>query len=114
MFRRIWLASLLSNFGLLIQGVGSAWAMTQLDSAPQMVALVQSALMLPTMLFSLVAGNQSTSARPAFRVPARATTHSASGGWPRTASPKCTLSARPINAGSFPLAINHEDRPQRG
>jgi len=55
-FRRIWCASLLSNFGLLIQGVGSAWAMTQLTSAPQMVALVQSALMLPTMLFSLVAG----------------------------------------------------------
>jgi MFS family permease len=55
-FRRIWLASLLSNFGLLIQGVGSAWAMTQLSSAPQMVGLVQSALMLPTMLFSLLAG----------------------------------------------------------
>ncbi|MGZ3311641.1 MAG: MFS transporter, partial [Xanthobacteraceae bacterium] len=27
-FRRIWLASLLSNLGLLIQGVGAAWAMT--------------------------------------------------------------------------------------
>jgi MFS family permease len=55
-FRRIWLASLLSNFGLLIQSVGSAWAMTQLSAAPQMVALVQSAVMLPTMLLSLVAG----------------------------------------------------------
>ncbi|HXL30381.1 MAG TPA: MFS transporter, partial [Bradyrhizobium sp.] len=31
-FRRIWLASLLSNFGLLIQGVGAAWAMTQMTS----------------------------------------------------------------------------------
>ena len=29
-FRRIWLASLLSNLGLLIQGVGAAWAMTQM------------------------------------------------------------------------------------
>jgi MFS family permease len=56
-FRRIWVASLLSNFGLLIQGVGSAWAMTQLTSAPQMVALVQSAVMLPTMLFSLISGS---------------------------------------------------------
>jgi MFS family permease len=55
-FRRIWIASLLSNFGLLIQGVGSAWVMTQLTSAPAMVALVQSALMLPTMFFSLAAG----------------------------------------------------------
>ena len=31
-FRRIWLASLLSNLGLLIQGVGAAWAMTQMTS----------------------------------------------------------------------------------
>jgi hypothetical protein len=29
-FRRIWLASLLSNLGLLIQAVGAAWAMTQM------------------------------------------------------------------------------------
>ena len=27
-YRRIWLASLISNLGLLIQGVGAAWAMT--------------------------------------------------------------------------------------
>ncbi len=27
-FRRIWLASLVSNLGLLTQGVGAAWAMT--------------------------------------------------------------------------------------
>ncbi len=32
-FRRIWLASLLSNLGLLIQGVGAAWAMTQMPSS---------------------------------------------------------------------------------
>jgi MFS family permease len=57
LFRRIWIASLLSNFGLLIQGVGSAWAMTQLTTNPQMVALVQSAVMLPTMMFSLFAGS---------------------------------------------------------
>jgi Transmembrane secretion effector len=31
-FRRIWLASLISNLGLLIQGVGAAWAMTQMPS----------------------------------------------------------------------------------
>jgi hypothetical protein len=33
-FRRIWLASLLSNLGLLIQGVGAAWAMTQMTCPP--------------------------------------------------------------------------------
>lgn len=31
-FRRIWLASLLTNLGILIQGVGAAWAMTQMAS----------------------------------------------------------------------------------
>src|SRR5947207_6401321 len=51
-FRRIWLASLLSNLGLLIQGVGAAWAMTQMAASADKVALVQTALMLPIMLIS--------------------------------------------------------------
>ena len=55
-FRRIWLASLVSNLGLLIQGVGAAWAMTQMTSAADKVALVQTALMLPIMLISMPAG----------------------------------------------------------
>jgi predicted MFS family arabinose efflux permease len=55
-FRRIWLASLLSNLGLLIQAVGAAWAMTQMTSSADMVALVQTALMLPVMLISMPAG----------------------------------------------------------
>ncbi|RZN29415.1 MFS transporter [Bradyrhizobium sp. Leo121] len=55
-FRRIWLASLLSNLGILIQGVGAAWAMTQMTSAADKVALVQTALMLPVMLISMPAG----------------------------------------------------------
>src|SRR3546814_20620947 len=38
-FRRTWSASLFSNFGLLVQGVGAAWAMTELTSAADMVAL---------------------------------------------------------------------------
>ena len=56
LFRRIWLASLLSNLGLLIQGVGAAWAMTQMASSADKVALVQTALMLPIMLISMPAG----------------------------------------------------------
>lgn len=55
-FRRIWLASLLYNLGLMIQTVGAAWAMTQMTSSADMVALVQTAWMLPTMLLSLAAG----------------------------------------------------------
>lgn len=55
-FRRIWTASLVSNFGSLIQGVGAAWAMTQLTGRADMVALVQSATFAPLMLLSLPAG----------------------------------------------------------
>ena len=55
-FRRIWLASLLSNLGSLIQGVGAAWAMTQMTSSADKVALVQTALLLPVMLISMPAG----------------------------------------------------------
>ncbi|ABE37923.1 MFS transporter [Rhodopseudomonas palustris] len=56
LFRRIWLASLLSNLGLMINGVGAAWAMTQMASSADKVALVQTALMLPIMLVAMPAG----------------------------------------------------------
>lgn len=56
LFRRIWIASLFSNFGQLIQGVGAAWAMTQLTGRADMVALVQSATFAPLMCLSLIAG----------------------------------------------------------
>jgi MFS family permease len=56
-FRRIWTASLFSSFGQLILGVGAAWEMTKLaPNSPSMVALVQSAMMLPLMLVALPAG----------------------------------------------------------
>lgn len=55
-FRRIWISSLFSNFGQLILGVGAAWEMTRLSTSPGMVALVQSALMLPSMLVAVPAG----------------------------------------------------------
>lgn len=55
-FRRIWLASLLSNLGILIQGAGAAWEMTQMTSSAGKVALVQTALYLPVMLIAVPAG----------------------------------------------------------
>lgn len=55
-FRRIWIASLLSNFGQLFLGVGAAWEMTRLSNSPSMVALVQTAMMVPLMLVALPAG----------------------------------------------------------
>lgn len=56
LFRRMWGASLFSNFGQLVQGVGAAWAMTELTAKADMVALVQTASFLPMMLFALSAG----------------------------------------------------------
>lgn len=55
-FLAIWTASLVSNFGSLIQGVGASWLMTSIAPSADMVALVQAASSLPIMLFSLVAG----------------------------------------------------------
>ncbi|MCJ8156039.1 MFS transporter [Sphingomonas sp. LaA6.9] len=55
-FRRIWFASVLSNFGQLILGVGAAWEMTRLTTSASMVALVQTAMMLPLMLVAVPAG----------------------------------------------------------
>lgn len=55
-FRNIWLASLLSNLGFLMQGVGAAWAMTELTDSASMVALVQTATMLPVLLIAIPAG----------------------------------------------------------
>lgn len=55
-FRNIWFASLFSNLGQLILGVGAAWEMTHLTSSAAMVALVQTALMVPMMLIAVPAG----------------------------------------------------------
>lgn len=55
-FRAVWLASLVSNFGGLIQSVGSAWLMTSITTSDDMVALVQASTTLPIMLFSLLSG----------------------------------------------------------
>jgi len=55
-FATIWTSSVLSNFGQLILGVGAAWEMTRLVKSPEMVALVQSSLMLPMMLVAVPAG----------------------------------------------------------
>src|SRR5882724_2469501 len=55
-FRAVWLASLVSNFGGLIQAVAASWLMTSIAPSPVMVALVQASTTLPVMLFSLPAG----------------------------------------------------------
>lgn len=55
-FRMLWIATLSSNFGGLVQSVGAAWMMTTLTTSHSMVALVQSSVTLPIMIFSLTAG----------------------------------------------------------
>ncbi|HET9447992.1 MAG TPA: MFS transporter [Steroidobacteraceae bacterium] len=55
-FRGVWIASLLSNFGSLIQSVGASWMMLSIAPSADMVALVQASTALPIMLLSLVAG----------------------------------------------------------
>jgi len=55
-FAAIWTASLISNFGSLIQAVGAAWMMTSIAPSADMVALVQASTTLPIMLLSLPSG----------------------------------------------------------
>lgn len=55
-FRAVWVASIVSNFGMLIQSVGASWMMVSLGASPQMVALVQASTTLPVMLFALWSG----------------------------------------------------------
>jgi len=55
-FLAIWAASLVSNFGSLIQAVGASWLMTSIAPSPDVVALVQASSALPILLLSLPAG----------------------------------------------------------
>lgn len=55
-FRTVWIASMVSNFGGMIQSVGASWMMTTLTTSPALVALVKSSVTLPIMLLSLTAG----------------------------------------------------------
>lgn len=55
-FRRIWSTSLLSNLGQQMQVVAAAWAMFEISGEASLVALVQTAAMLPVMLLAIAAG----------------------------------------------------------
>lgn len=55
-FRLIWLATLVSNLGSLVQGVGAGWMMAELTPSHDMVALVQASTTLPIMLLAIPAG----------------------------------------------------------
>jgi len=55
-FRYLWTVTLVSNLGGVIQAVGAAWLMTQISNSHSMVGLVQAAITLPVVIFSLMAG----------------------------------------------------------
>ncbi|WP_246681504.1 MFS transporter [Candidatus Tokpelaia sp.] len=55
-FRNLWLTTLISNLGGLVQGVGAGWLMTLITSSHSLVGLVQGATTLPVVIFSLWAG----------------------------------------------------------
>jgi MFS family permease len=55
-FRLLWLATLVSNLGGLVQSVGAGWMMTTLTQSHNMIALVQASITLPIMVFSIAAG----------------------------------------------------------
>lgn len=55
-FRGLWLATLVSNLGGLVQMVGAGWLMATIAQSDDMVALVQASTTLPVMIFSVAAG----------------------------------------------------------
>ena len=56
LFRVLWIASVVSNVGTMMQEVGASWLMTELAPSPLMVALIQTAGALPVFLLSFAAG----------------------------------------------------------
>lgn len=56
LYRWLWIASVASNIGTWLQGVGASWLMTSLSSSASLVAFVQAATSLPMFLLSLPAG----------------------------------------------------------
>ena len=55
-YRRLWIAALLSNFGVWIQSVAAAWLMTSIAPTVDFVAWVQAATSLPPLFFTVVGG----------------------------------------------------------
>jgi len=55
-FRWLWLASLVSNTGAWMQTVGAQWLLVHAANAAILVSLVQTADMLPDVLFAIVGG----------------------------------------------------------
>ena len=55
-FRNLFLALMISNIGLWMQTVGAQWFLVDANAGPAVISLVQTASLLPTLVFSLLAG----------------------------------------------------------
>ena len=55
-FRWLWVASLVSNVGTWMQTVGAQWLLVHAANAAILVSLVQTADMLPDVLFAIIGG----------------------------------------------------------
>ena len=55
-FRLFWSAQLAASLGSWMQNTAAGWLMTDLDSSPTMVAMVQTAALLPIFLLAPLAG----------------------------------------------------------
>ncbi|MGN6825936.1 MFS transporter [Paucibacter sp. M5-1] len=53
-FRLLWIATVISNVGMAIQGVAATWLMMSVDARPTMVAALQAAATLGTCKQCLV------------------------------------------------------------
>lgn len=56
MFKRMWSASIISQFGTLIQSVGAAWLMVQLGGTNTQIALVTASITVPILFLALLSG----------------------------------------------------------
>ena len=56
LYRRLWIASTISNLGGWMQDTAGTWLMTVLTTSPLLIALMQTAASLPVVLLGLLAG----------------------------------------------------------
>src|SRR5271163_829210 len=56
LFRKLWIASTVSNLGGWMQDTAGTWLMTTLTASPLLIALMQTAASLPVLWLGLLAG----------------------------------------------------------
>jgi MFS family permease len=56
LFRKLWIASTISNLGGWMQDTAGTWLMTVLTTSPLLIALMQTAASLPVVILGLLAG----------------------------------------------------------